>query len=366
MLALVRPKAVMPVHGEFRMLAAQARLAGEAGVPASVDRAGRERLRRRADARRRRGSSTEVEAGVTFVDGLGVGDVSDVALRDRRQLSEDGVLIVVATLGELERLVAAAPELIARGFAEPGEPLLDEMREEAERVLDELPRRRHHRDQAAPGAPARRDRPARLRPHPAPADDPAGRGRGMSTLPRRSRGWADVLLEHAGASDTGRAAGRAAARVRGRRARVLPAARALGAAATPTPSHARRGGRRRCGGRPTARRRRSPGLERPLGALPARARARARRGPLLVRRARRRRAASSGTRCSTARACAVSATRVAQAYLELAVLVRALEGSRTRRGSARRPTAPRSGPASSTCARTCSAGPWTTCARLPP
>ena len=76
-----------------------------------------------------------VEAGVTFVDGLGVGDVKDVALRDRRHLSEDGVLIVVATLATNGSVVAGPPELIARGFAESG-PLLDEMRDEARQVLE--------------------------------------------------------------------------------------------------------------------------------------------------------------------------------------------------------------------------------------
>ena len=137
MLGLVRPKAVMPVHGEFRMLAAHARLAVESGVPENrivlaengsvveLDESGAY-------------LTGEIEAGVTFVDGLGVGDVQDVALRDRRHLSEDGVLIVVATLGGRNGSVASKPELIARGFAEPGEPLLEEMREEAQRVLDEL------------------------------------------------------------------------------------------------------------------------------------------------------------------------------------------------------------------------------------
>ena len=67
-----------------------------------------------------------------------MGDVQDVALRDRRHLSEDGVLIVVATLDGRTARSPARPELIARGFAEPGEPLLDEMREEAQRVLDDL------------------------------------------------------------------------------------------------------------------------------------------------------------------------------------------------------------------------------------
>jgi ribonuclease J len=139
MLSLVRPRSVMPVHGEFRMLAAHARIAIESGVE------------ERRIVLAENGSIVEldesgayvtgqVESGVTFVDGLGVGDVQDVALRDRRHLSEDGVLIVVATLTGQNGSIAGQPELIARGFAEPGEPLLDEMREEAQRVLDDLVR----------------------------------------------------------------------------------------------------------------------------------------------------------------------------------------------------------------------------------
>jgi ribonuclease J len=73
---------------------------------------------------------------VTFVDGLGVGDIGDVALRDRRHMAEDGVLIIVATLASQNGTRTGAAELIARGFAETG-PLLDEMRAEAESVLRE-------------------------------------------------------------------------------------------------------------------------------------------------------------------------------------------------------------------------------------
>jgi ribonuclease J len=133
-LSLVRPKAVMPVHGEYRMLSAHARMAGEAGVPAnaivlaengSVVELGPQGV----------GVVDRVESGVTFVDGLGVGDIGDVALRDRRRLSEDGVLIVVATLTSQNGARTATPELIARGFAESG-PFFEEMRMEAERVLD--------------------------------------------------------------------------------------------------------------------------------------------------------------------------------------------------------------------------------------
>jgi len=77
----------------------------------------------------------EVQAGITFVDGLGVGDVHDVALRDRQRLSEDGVLIIVATLAASNGDSAGPPELIARGFGDGSGPLLDELRDEADRVL---------------------------------------------------------------------------------------------------------------------------------------------------------------------------------------------------------------------------------------
>ena len=137
MLGLVRPKEVMPVHGEFRMLAAHARLAREGGVPEDrIVIAENGSVVELADGVPR--VIDHVSAGVTFVDGLGVGDVRDVALRDRRHLSEDGVLIVVATLTGTNGAVAGQPELIARGFAEPDAELLDEMRGEAHRVLAEL------------------------------------------------------------------------------------------------------------------------------------------------------------------------------------------------------------------------------------
>jgi ribonuclease J len=134
-LSLLRPKAVMPVHGEFRMLAAHARLAQDAGVPAgSIVLAENGSVVELSSAGAR--IVDRVGVGVTFVDGLGVGDVKDVALRDRRRLSEDGVLIIVATLASSNGGLSGRPELIARGFAEPG-ALVEEMRGEAARVLDE-------------------------------------------------------------------------------------------------------------------------------------------------------------------------------------------------------------------------------------
>ena len=138
LLALLRPRAVMPVHGEFRMLAAHAQLAREAGVPAAniilaengtVVELSRDGVK----------VIDEVQTGMSFVDGLGVGDVHDVALRDRRRLSEDGVLIVVATIAAATHGSSAGPpELIARGFGDDSGELLDELKEEADKVLEGL------------------------------------------------------------------------------------------------------------------------------------------------------------------------------------------------------------------------------------
>jgi ribonuclease J len=133
LLSLLRPKAVMPIHGEYRMQAAHARLAQEAGVPAASIV-----IAENGDVVELSSSGVRladrIEAGVTYVDGLGVGDISDVALRDRRHMSEDGVLIVVATLSDG---AASAPELISRGFAESDE-LFSEMRQEIHQIVRDL------------------------------------------------------------------------------------------------------------------------------------------------------------------------------------------------------------------------------------
>jgi ribonuclease J len=136
LLSLVRPRTVMPIHGEYRMLAAHAQLARDAGVPderiviaenGSVVELSEGALRH----------VDRVASGVTFVDGLGVGDVEDVALRDRRRLSEDGVLIVVATVSLDDGGAVSPPELIARGVGEDPD-LVDELRVEAGRIAAEL------------------------------------------------------------------------------------------------------------------------------------------------------------------------------------------------------------------------------------
>jgi len=139
MLETVRPRAFMPIHGEFRMLQAHARLAEQAGVPAHAVRIAENGTVLELDGD---GLSVvgQVEAGTTLVDGMNVGSVRDVVLRDRRHLASDGVLIVVATIAADSAEPIAEPEVIARGFIEPsddGNELLDQAREAVERVLAE-------------------------------------------------------------------------------------------------------------------------------------------------------------------------------------------------------------------------------------
>ena len=136
MLSLLRPRYVMPIHGEYRMQAAHAKLAREAGVPEDriiLGENGSVVELARGGAR----LVDRVDAGITFVDGLRVGDVQDVALRDRRRLADDGVLIVITTLSSANGGEIAPPELIARGVGE-SEELLGELRDEADRVVREL------------------------------------------------------------------------------------------------------------------------------------------------------------------------------------------------------------------------------------
>ena len=270
----------MPIHGEFRMLEAHAQLAREAGVPANAIVLAENGTVVGLDADGAR-IVDKVDAGMTFVDGLGVGDIHDVALRDRRRLSEDGVLIVVATVGEDGD--APPPELIARGFGEGAEPLLDELREEAAEVFTELladditeiKLLQEHLHDALAQLVYDRTRP--------PPDDPPG-GRGGMRL-RHLPGWADVIEEHAAEPETAR---QLVGQLGACEASALAFCRLLERWARGDASPATPG--RRAGVAAARRRPRRDGDRRPRAAaraLPARARARARaRGPLVVRRAR--------------------------------------------------------------------------------
>src|SRR6266705_369699 len=136
MLNLVRPRWFIPIHGELRHLAHHARLAREVGIPPeqilvvedgdTIDLG--EKLTR----------GERVQAGMTFVDGLGIGDVGQAVLRDRRKLAGDGIVVVVVTVDARSGAVLAGPDVINRGFIvdDASDSILEEARERTVRVLE--------------------------------------------------------------------------------------------------------------------------------------------------------------------------------------------------------------------------------------
>ena len=112
---LARPKFFMPVHGEYRMLKKHAEIAEEVGMPSKnifIAKTGDILELDRHSAR----LNGTIPTGQVLVDGLGVGDVGNIVLRDRKHLSEDGLMIVVVTISKDEGRILAGPDIISRGF----------------------------------------------------------------------------------------------------------------------------------------------------------------------------------------------------------------------------------------------------------
>ena len=138
MLNLTKPRYVMPVHGDFQRLRLHAGLAEAVGIAPENIFQGRNGLPLEVDAGGAR-FGKEVHAGVVYVDGLNVGEPDDVALRDRREISADGIFIVVATISAEDGSVVADPEAIVRGVALPEgeEALVEELKDVAEDSLED-------------------------------------------------------------------------------------------------------------------------------------------------------------------------------------------------------------------------------------
>ncbi|HEX2051480.1 MAG TPA: ribonuclease J [Actinomycetota bacterium] len=139
MIRTVRPRHFVPVHGEYRQLALHARIARANGVPGdaiSIVEDGDVLVLE--DHRVRRGE--RVRAGMVLVDGIGVGDVGPVVLRDRRVLAGDGILVCVVTIDGRTGEIMAGPDLISRGFVYEDESrdFLDDAAERARAALGEL------------------------------------------------------------------------------------------------------------------------------------------------------------------------------------------------------------------------------------
>ncbi|WP_043933302.1 ribonuclease J [Bacillus sp. EB01] len=143
MINLMKPKLFIPVHGEFRMLKAHEKVARECG------------LSRESIYLPDIGEIVEVKegqfvpggkvpSGNVLIDGIGVGDVGNIVLRDRRLLSQDGTLIVVVTLSRKERKILAGPEIISRGFVYVRES--EKLMEESAKLVREIVEKKISKD----------------------------------------------------------------------------------------------------------------------------------------------------------------------------------------------------------------------------
>lgn len=137
MLALVKPRYFMPIHGEYRHLYAHKELAEFMGIaPQNIFVSENGKVLEIDDKGAR--FSGSVPAGKVLVDGSGVGDVGNIVLRDRKHLSEDGLVTVVATVDMVGGLVFAGPDVVSRGFVyvRESEELLDGIRRVAAAAID--------------------------------------------------------------------------------------------------------------------------------------------------------------------------------------------------------------------------------------
>lgn len=141
MLNLIKPKHFMPVHGEFKMLKAHKETAMELGISKNniVIAANGSKVEVTKSGAKIKG---KVTAGATLVDGLGVGDIGHIVLKDRQQLSQDGVVIVAFTINKATGKIVSGPDIVTRGFvySRDSEEILNEATEQIKLKLEELER----------------------------------------------------------------------------------------------------------------------------------------------------------------------------------------------------------------------------------
>jgi ribonuclease J len=142
-LNLVRPKFFVPIHGEDRHLAHHINLAREVGLPeANVLLAGDGAILEVAQDRFQQAG--QVDAGYVFVDGLGIGDVGQVVLRDRKHLGQDGIFVIVVSVNHLNGEVVGRPDVVTRGFVHVGsaDALIESAKDEVVKSVTHMQRDR--------------------------------------------------------------------------------------------------------------------------------------------------------------------------------------------------------------------------------
>ena len=139
--SLVKPKYALPIHGEIRHRHAQARIAKELGYdPEHILMINSGDVLEIADDDTKPVIAGRIHTDTVYVDGLGVGDVGSVVLRDRQRLSEDGVVVIALSMERGTNQVLSGPEIISRGFVyvKEADELMDDATEVLERTIEEL------------------------------------------------------------------------------------------------------------------------------------------------------------------------------------------------------------------------------------
>lgn len=137
MLNLMKPKYFVPIQGEYRMLIAHSKIAQTLGMQKSqIFIADKGDIVEYKNGKMR--MSGRVQAGNVLIDGIGVGDVGNIVLRDRKLLSQDGIFIVVVTLNRAQKKIASGPEILSRGFVyvRESEELMVEASDIARNVIE--------------------------------------------------------------------------------------------------------------------------------------------------------------------------------------------------------------------------------------
>lgn len=137
MLNFMKPKYFVPIQGEYRMLIAHSKLAQDVGLQKSqIFIADKGDIIEHKNGKVR--MTGRVQAGNVLIDGIGIGDVGNIVLRDRKLLSQDGIFIVVVTLNRAQKKIASGPEILSRGFVyvRESEQLMEEAADIAREVIE--------------------------------------------------------------------------------------------------------------------------------------------------------------------------------------------------------------------------------------
>lgn len=139
MMQLVKPKFFVPIHGELHMLAAHAKLAQSIGIPEEncflLENGSIMEINQRGEAKV---LNEKVPSGYVFVDGLGIGDVGEVVIRDRQAMAQDGMFVIIATLDRHTNKMINQPEILSRGFVymKNNDELVREVKHEIRKIIE--------------------------------------------------------------------------------------------------------------------------------------------------------------------------------------------------------------------------------------